>query len=70
MTREELKKMIAERDNLTMDEVNCLFDDVQSMIDEALTCGTGIEDMDTDEYIEGLLRDELGIEPDYIDLFL
>lgn len=59
----ELKKNIAIRDNLTMDEVNHLFAVVQEEINDALFAGdVGL--------VEELLEGELGLEPDYIFFFI
>ena len=59
----ELAWMIAKRDNISFNEAYAAVDECQDMINDAMVYGT------LDE-IEDILRTELGIEPDYFDLFL
>ena len=63
-TREELVALIAKRDNITVEEAEEAIDEVQEMIDDAIDYGASYEE------IALIVQDELGLEPDYMDLFI
>ena len=60
---EELARMIARRDGLTYNEGVAAVHDCQIAMESAFLAG----DLDG---VEDALRTELGLEPDYLDLFI
>lgn len=62
-TLEELADMIAHRDSITYDEAFSAVRDTARMMERAFYDGS------IDE-AEDILRTELGLEPDYLDLFI
>lgn len=62
-TLEELAKMIAKRDNISYDEAMSAVRDCAAEMELAFMDGS------LDE-VEDILRDCLGLEPDYLDLFI
>ena len=63
-TKEELKNLLMRRDNIGEEEAEERIEEVQNMIDDALEYGASYEE------IELIVQDELGLEPDYMDLFV
>ena len=63
-TKEELKNLLMRRDNIGEEEAEERIEEVQNMIDDALEYGASYEE------IELIVQDELGLEPDYMDLFI
>lgn len=63
MTKTQIAKIIAKRDNLTLAEAKDIVDETQELINDALST----EDL---WEIENILRDQLGLEMDYIDAFV
>jgi len=61
-TLEELAQMIAKRDNISYDEAMSAVRDCAAEMELAFMDGS------LDE-VEEILKDTLGIEPDYLDLF-
>lgn len=62
-TLEELAKMIAKRDNITYNEALIAVRDTAAEMEQAFFDGS------LDE-VEDILRLNLGLEPDYLDLFI
>lgn len=62
-TLEELAVMLAKRDNLTFDEEMRVIRDCAADMEHAFYTGNLGE-------AEELLKDYLGLEPDYLDLFI
>lgn len=62
-TLEELAVMLAKRDNLTFDEEMRVIRDCAADMEHAFYTGNLNE-------AEELLKDYLGLEPDYLDLFI
>lgn len=62
-TKKDLRDMLMAREHTSRQEAQYLIDEAQQFIDEAL------EDGNLDD-IEEILADTLGLEPDYLDLFL
>ena len=62
-TLEELAKMIASRDNISYDEAMSCIHDCAEQMEWAFMNGS----LDA---AEDILRIELGLEPDYMDLFI
>ena len=62
-SRKALAAMIAQRDNITEYDAAAQVEDCRQLIMEAIA---------NDDYyeIDDILQDELGIEPDYIHLFI
>lgn len=61
--KKDLRDMLMARDHTSRQEAQYMIDEAQQLIDEAL------EDGNLDD-IEEILADTLGLEPDYLDLFL
>lgn len=62
---DELARMIARRDGIRMHEANILVDDCANAINELL-----MSDECSYDAVADIIADYLGLEPDYIDLFL
>jgi len=62
-TLEELAKMIAKRDNISYEEALAAVRDCAAEMESAFFSGS------LDE-AEEILKDFLGLEPDYLDLFI
>lgn len=62
-SKKDLRDMLMARDHTSRQEAQYLIDEAQQFIYEAL------EDGNLDD-IEEILADTLGLEPDYLDLFL
>lgn len=62
-TLDELAEMLAKRDNTTIEEEMALIRDCAADMEHAFYSGS------LDE-AEDILRDYLGLEPDYLDLFI
>lgn len=62
-TKKGLRIMLMIRDHTSRQEAQLMIDTTQQLIDEALEEGK-LSD------IEEILADTLGLEPDYLDLFL
>ena len=62
-TLEELAQMIAARDNISYNEALSTVHDCAIEMENAFMSGS------LDE-VEDILRDYLGLEPDYLDLFI
>lgn len=62
-TIEELAMMLAERDGLTFEEEMRIIRDAAADMEHAFYNGSLFE-------AEDILADELGLEPDYLDLFI
>lgn len=62
-TKNELALLLMRRDNLTREDANAMISDFQESVDDAL---------DTNSYhdLDDLIQDELGLEPDYLMLFI
>ena len=62
-TKNELATLLMRRDNLTREDANAMISDFQESVDDAL---------DTNSYhdLDDLIQDELGLEPDYLMLFI
>ena len=60
---DELVTMIAKRDNISENDARILVEDTARELEWAFQSGT-LED------IEDIMREELGLEPDYLDLFI
>lgn len=63
MTLENIVDIIAERDDLTLDEAIEIVNETKEMIDEALLSGDYTE-------VEQIMLDQLGLEMDYIYAFM
>lgn len=63
MTLENIVDIIAERDDLTIDEAIEIVNETKEMIDEALISGDYTE-------VEQIMLDQLGLEMDYIYAFI
>lgn len=59
--KKELAKMIARRDGISINEAYIAIDDCIEMIQEVIEKGRFEEAVD-------ILREELGLEPDYFDI--
>ena len=62
-TIEELAQMIAKRDNISYDEALAAVRDCAVEMEQAFYNGSLTE-------VEDILREDLGLEPDYLDLFI
>ena len=62
-TLEELAQMIAKRDSISYTEGLAAVRDCATMMEDAFMNGN-LND------VEDILREELGLEPDYLDLFI
>lgn len=62
-TLEELAQMIAERDNISYNEALTIVRDAAADMEHAFYNGSLNE-------AEDILREYLGLEPDYLDLFI
>lgn len=63
MTLENIVDIIAERDDLTIDEAIEIVNETKEMIDEALISGNYTE-------VEQIMLDQLGLEMDYVYAFI
>lgn len=63
-TLKELAKMIAKRDNISLNEAHIIVEDTAMEINDAIARG------DSYDEVMDILRDFLNLEPDYIDLFI
>ena len=63
MTKEDIVRILIKRDGITMFEAWDWVNQTQKEIDEALAAGTY-------EDIEEIVKYNLGLEPDYMDVFL
>ena len=63
-TLKELEKMIAKRDNISLNEAHIIVEDTAMEINAAIVRG------DSYDEVMDILRDFLNLEPDYIDLFI
>lgn len=63
-TLKELVKMIAKRDNISLNEAHIIVEDTAMEINTAIARG------DSYDEVMDILRDFLNLEPDYIDLFI
>lgn len=63
MTLENIIDIIAERDDLTLDEAIEIVNETKEMIDEALLSGDYTE-------VEQIMLDQLGLEMDYVYAFI
>lgn len=61
---DELAGLIAKRDNLSMFEAQNVMDNCLDLVREA------IEENEPLEILEDIVREELGLEPDYLELLL
>lgn len=61
--KKDLRDMLMKRDHTTRQEAQYMIDEAQQLIDEAFEDGNLFD-------IEEILADNLGLEPDYLDLFL
>lgn len=61
--KKDLRDMLMVRDHTTRQEAQYMIDEAQQLIDEAFEEGKLFD-------IEEILADNLGLEPDYLDLFL
>jgi TPP-dependent pyruvate/acetoin dehydrogenase alpha subunit len=59
-----LKEVLIERDGITERQAQEIWDDLKEQIDNAISDGEGYD------YIQDILMDEVGLEPDYLDEFL
>lgn len=62
-TKKDLRDMLMRRDHTSRFEAQYMIDETQQLIDECLEEGNLSE-------IEEIIEDNLGLEPDYLDLFL
>lgn len=62
-TIEELAQMIAKRDNISYDEALAAVRDCAVEMEQAFYKGSLTE-------VEDILREDLGLEPTYLDLFI
>lgn len=62
---DELAQLIARRDSISIHEANILVDDCANEINELLTT-----DECTYDAVADIIADYLGLEPDYVDLFI
>lgn len=62
-TKKDLRDMLMKRDHTSRQEAQYMIDETQQLIDECLEDGNlyGMEE---------IIEDNLGLEPDYLDLFL
>lgn len=60
---DKLARMIARRDGISVNEAYEAIEETQDMLQEAFAAGSIT-------MAEDILADELGIEPDFLDLFL
>lgn len=81
---DEIVKILVNRDGLTVDDAIAAIDDVQSQIDDVIAdsnTNTVVNDVDTErlvfaanmdllEEISDIVKNELGLEPDYCDHFI
>ena len=81
---DEIVKILVNRDGLTVDDAIAAIDDVQSQIDDVIAdsnTNTVVNDVDTErlvfaanmdllEEISDIIKNELGLEPDYADYFI
>lgn len=63
-TLNELAKMIAKRDNISLNEAHIIVEDTAMEINTAIARG------DSYDEVMDILQYNLGLEPDYIDLFI
>jgi hypothetical protein len=62
-TLEELADMIAKRDNISFEEAMAAVRDTAAEMEDAFFTGSLTQ-------AEDILREDLGLEPDYLDLFI
>ena len=62
---DDLAHMIATRDGISMHEANTLVDDCANEINELVAA-----DRATYDEVADIIADYLGLEPDYMDLFI
>lgn len=63
-TLKELVKMIAKRDNISLNEAHIIVEDTAMEINTAIARG------DSYDEVMDIIQYNLGLEPDYIDLFI
>ena len=63
-TLKELAKMIAKRDNISLNEAHIIVEDTAMELNAAIASG------DSYDEVMDILQYNLGLEPDYIDLFI
>lgn len=63
MTLENIVDIIAERDDMTIDEAIEIVNETKEMIDEAIISGDYTE-------VEQIMLDQLGLEMDYVYAFI
>lgn len=63
-TLKELAKMIAKRDNISLNEAHIIVEDTSMEINTAIARG------DSYDEVMDIIQYNLGLEPDYIDLFI
>ena len=63
-TLKELAKMIAKRDNISLNEAQIIVGETAEEINSAITRG------DSYDEVMDIIQYNLGLEPDYIDLFI
>lgn len=61
--KKDLRDMLMARDHTSRYEAQYMIDETQQLIDECLEDGNLYD-------IEEIIEDNLGLEPDYLDLFL
>ena len=80
----EIVEILVNRDGLTVDDAMAAIDDVQAQIDEVIAdsnTNTVVNDVDAErlvfaanmdllEEISDIVKNELGLEPDYADYFI
>lgn len=64
MTKQDLMELLVRRDEISYPDAATLIDMVQDEVNIALDENQGLW------YVEDILLDMLGLEPDYLDLFL
>lgn len=63
-TLNELARMIAKRDNISLNEAHIIVEDTAMEISTAIARG------DSYDEVMDIIQYNLGLEPDYIDLFI
>lgn len=63
-TLKELAKLISKRDNISLNEAHIIVEDTAMEINTAIARG------DSYDEVMDILQYNLGLEPDYIDLFI
>ena len=73
-SKEDLARLLIERDNLSSEDANILIASIQNQVNDFLAL---LDEKAPDKggeiiltAIQDLIADELGLEPDYIELFL